>query len=317
MEKFNKKYKKVLITGGAGAIGSNLVKKLLTTEVEKLIVIDDLSSGFKENLPQDPRLIFIEGDITKNNDLDECFKWEPEVVFHLAASFANQLSVEDPSHDLMINTGGTVKLLEKSVEKKIKRFIYFSSSCVYGDNKDFLKEEDLDLHPSTPYAISKLSGEYYLNFFRQFYGLSTVVLRIFNSFGPGERPGKYRNVIPNFFKKAMNNQSLIITGTGKETRAFTYVEDLVEGVILAGLEEKAVGKIINLGTDRETSILELATLINQITGNQAEIKFESKRTWDNIKTRKADIELAKEILGFYPKISLKEGLVKTYQWFKT
>jgi len=317
MEKFNRKYKRVLMTGGAGAIGSNLVKKILAIGVEKLIVIDDLSSGFKENLPQNPKLIFIQGDITNNNDLDECFKWQPEVVFHLAANFANQLSVENPSRDLTVNTLGTVKLLEKSIEKKIKRFIYFSSSCVYGNNKDFLREEDLNLHPFTPYAISKLAGEHYVTFFRQFYGLSTVVLRIFNSFGPGEHPGKYRNVIPNFFQKAINNQSLIITGTGEETRTFTYVEDLVRGILLAAFEEKAVGKIINLGTDKETSIFELATSINQITNNQAEIKFESKRAWDNIKTRKPDIRLAKEILGFYPEVSLKQGLIKTYQWFQT
>jgi len=316
MKSLNQKYKTILVTGGAGAIGSNLVKELLNMGIKKVVVVDNLSSGFRKNLPKNSRLIFIKGDIVNDKDLTKCFKQGPEAVFHLAASFANERSVKDPVHDLMTNIAGTVKLLNGSVRHKVKKFIYFSSSCVYGDKNKPLKEKDLDLCPHTPYAISKLAGEYYVKFYCEFHSLPVVILRIFNSFGPGEYPGKFRNVIPNFFERAINNQSLIITGTGKEMRTFTYVKDIVRGTILAALKEKAVDKIINLGTDRETTILELANLINQITDNRAEIKFKQKRAWDKIKRRKPDTKLAKEILEFYPKVSLKEGLERTYQWFR-
>ena len=316
MKSLSQKYETILVTGGAGAIGGNLVKELLNMGVKKIIVIDDLSSGFRENLPQDSRLIFIKGDITNDKDLAKCFKKKPEAVFHLAASFANERSMKDPVCDLMSNVAGTVKLLKKSVQHKVKKFIYFSSSCVYGDKDKSLKEKDLELCPHTPYAISKLAGEHYVKFYCEFYGLPIVTLRIFNSFGPGEHPGKYRNVVPNFFWRAINNQSLVITGTGKEMRTFTYVKDIIRGAILAAFKEKAVNKIINLGTNRETTILELAKLINQITNNRAKIKFKQRRDWDKIKRRKPDIKLVKEILGFCPKTSLKEGLEKTYQWFQ-
>ena len=316
MKSLSQKYKTILITGGAGAIGSNLVKELLDMSVKKIIVIDDLSSGFRENLPQDSRLIFIKGDITNDKDLAKSFKQKPEVVFHLAASFANERSMKDPVRDLMSNVAGTIKLLKKSVQYKVKKFIYFSSSCVYGDKNKSLREKDLDLCPHTPYAISKLAGEYYVKFYCEFYSLPAITLRIFNSFGPGEHPGKYRNVVPNFFWRAINNQSLVITGTGKEVRTFTYVKDIVRGAISSVLKEKAVNKIINIGTNRETTILELAKSINQITNNRAKIKFEQRRAWDKIKRRKPDTKLAKEILGFRPKTSLKEGLERTYQWFR-
>ncbi len=316
MKSLNQKYKTILVTGGAGAIGSNLVKELLDMDVKKIIVIDNLISGFRENLPQDSRLIFIKGDIVDDKDLARCFKEKPEAVFHLAASFANERSINDPIRDLTTNAAGTIKLLKKGVQYKVKKFIYFSSSCVYGDKNRPLKEKDVELCPGAPYAISKLAGEYYVKFYCEFYGLPTVILRIFNSFGPGEHPGKYRNVVPNFFWRAINNQSLVITGTGKEMRAFTYVKDVVRGAILAVLKEKAVNKIINLGLNKEITILELARLINQITGNQAEIKFKQRRNWDKIKRRKPDTKLAEEILGFYPQTSLKEGLERTYQWFQ-
>src|SRR3989344_1675709 len=224
LKAFRKKYSNILVTGGAGAIGMNLVNHILTQKVNKVIIVDDLSSGFLSNVPKDKRVIFIKGDIADSKVIDKAFSHAPvDIVYHLAAHFANQNSIEHPVRDLKSNGIGTINLLESSVKNNVKRFIYFSTSCIYKSKNQKLRESDLDLKFDTPYAISKYIGEKYVHFYHHFYGLPTVTLRIFSSFGPGERSGLYRNVIPNFFYKAMRGESLTITGTGRETRNFTFV----------------------------------------------------------------------------------------------
>lgn len=166
----------------------------------------------------------------------------------------------------------------------------------------------------TPYAISKYIGERYVNFFHEYYGLPTVILRIFNSFGPGERSGLYRNVIPKFFYQAIKKQDLIITGTGAETRNFTFVDDIVRGAILAAIKKAANGHIINLGGSREISVLELAKKINKLTNNHKKIIFKPRRKWDDTLSRKADLRLAKKLLGYKAEISFEGGLGKTHEW---
>lgn len=314
LDLFSKKYKKILVTGGAGAIGSNIVKRLLEGDVEKIIIIDNLSSGVLSNIPKDKRVIFIKGDIAKAKILSKAFSHDVDMVFHLAANFANQNSVDNPIRDLISNGLGSVNLLEFTVKHKVKKFIYFSTSCLYRSKNTKLKESDLDLQFETPYAISKYMAERYAFFYGYFHHLPVVVLRIFNSFGPGELPGKYRNVIPNFMERGIKNQPLVITGTGKETRNFTFVSDIVRGALLAAMSDRANGKIVNLGHSKQVKILELAQAIIQITGNKQEIIFQPRRKWDNSLRRDGNVSLANALFGFKAKVSLEDGLKEVHSW---
>jgi nucleoside-diphosphate-sugar epimerase len=167
----------------------------------------------------------------------------------------------------------------------------------------------------TPYQINKLVGELYCNYFNDYYKLPVAIARYFNVYGPGEVPGKYRNVIPNFIWWAMHKKPLPITGTGEETRDFSYVEDIVDGTLKIGVIKEAVGEAINLASGNETRVVDLANWINELTGNKNGVVFKSKREWDNVTKRRASIEKARKILGYNPNTSIKDGLKKTYEWF--
>ena len=236
--------KTILITGGAGAIGSNLTRALGELGAKLVLVLDDLSSASQWNVPALANVMFIEGSILDEVELKRVFFEGPDLVFHLAALFANQNSIDHPETDLLVNGLGTVKLLQYSHLAGVKRFIYASSGCsIYGSSAPMpLTEEFMSLHLSSPYQITKMVGELYCNFFEHHYDLPTVKARFFNSYGPGEVPGQYRNVIPNFIYLAMQGQPLPITGTGEETRDFTYVGDIVDGLLRAGYFNAAVGQ---------------------------------------------------------------------------
>lgn len=320
MEEYKKFYenKKILVTGGAGAIGSNLVKALAECNAKMIIVLDNLSSSKRWNVPSYPNILFVEGDIRDEEMLKRVFFEGPEIVFHLAAFFANQNSVDYPEKDLSVNGFGTLKLLRYSQLCKVKRFIYASSGCsIYGSKAPLpLKEEFMSLHLSSPYQITKMLGELYCNFFYHQYELPVVKTRFFNSYGPGEIPGQYRNVIPNFIYWALNKKPLPITGTGDETRDFTYVGDIVDGLIRAGYFEEAVGEEFNLASGREIKIGELARMINDLTENPAGIEYAPKRKWDNKTRILASIEKAKKLIGYNPNTSFEDGLKNTIQWFR-
>ncbi len=304
--------KKALVTGGAGAIGTFLVRVLL--ENNKVIVVDDLSSGNLINLPRCKNLTFIKGTILDNNVMEEILSKRIDVIFHLAAHFANQNSVEHPAADLKTNILGTLKILEKIKTNNKVKFIYASSPCVYG-NKDECNESDQRFSPETPYAISKLAGERYVKFYTDHYGVKTVILRYFNSFGPFEPPGKYRNVIPRFFYCALSEKPLLITGTGEETRDFNYVYNVVYGTLLSAVFDKAAGKVYNIASGKETRIIDLAKEIIEMTGKKVTIIFESRRKWDKTLKRKGNIKLITEELGYTNLKVLQEGLFYTYRWF--
>lgn len=311
--------KKVLITGGAGAIGSNLVKFLLeNTNVEKILILDDLSSGHMWLIPNAQNVIFVKGSILDEEKLKRVFLEKPNYVYHLAAHFANQNSVEHPETDLLVNGLGTLKVLEYAALTNVERFLYASSGCsIYGYDAPLPFRENMppSLRLDTPYQINKLLGELYSNFFNLYYKLPTVNLRFFNVYGPGEVPGRYRNVIPNFIYWAKNRLPLPITGSGEETRDFTYVEDIIEGMVRATVIDEAVGESFNLASGRETKIIDLARMINELTGNDAGIEFRPKRPWDRSTRRRASIEKAQKILGYRPKINIYEGLRRTVKWF--
>lgn len=302
----------VLITGGAGAIGSNLCAALLSRGF-KVVVLDDLSSGTRENVPAGA--LFLEGNLTDSSSLEAAFRYNPDFVFHLAALFANQNSVDHPQKDLEVNGLGTLRLLEKSKAHNVKKFVFFSSSCVYGPVEN-LSEATRDFLPETPYAITKLLGEQYCRFFADAYDFPSVILRVFNTYGPGENPGRYRNVIPNFISRAALGEPLPIYGTGEETRSFTFVEDTVQGALLALFTETKPAEVFNISNAVETPIIELANKINEMTGNKAGVQFLPRRSWDHVLKRKADVKKAKERLGFEAKTPLDEGLVLTYEWLK-
>jgi nucleoside-diphosphate-sugar epimerase len=310
--------KVVLVTGGAGAIGSNLVRALGKLGAKLVVVLDDLSASEAWNVPSLPNVLFVKGDVTNDIDLKRVFNEDPDIVFHLAAFFANQNSVDYPEKDLHVNGFGTLKMLEYSRLAGVERFIYASSGCsIYGSNAPLpLKEEFMSMNLSTPYQITKMLGELYCNFFYNHYSLPVVKTRFFNSYGPGEIPGQYRNVIPNFIYWAMKGLPLPITGTGEETRDFTYVMDLVEGLLRAGYYEEAIGQEFNLASGKETKIIDLANMINEAVGNTAGVKYVSRRKWDTKSRLLASIDRARKLIGYEPKTDFKDGLMSTIEWFR-
>ena len=203
---------RVLITGGAGAIGSNLASELCARGNE-VVVLDDLSSGYRELVPSAARLI--EGSVTDDGAIAAAFAAAPDYVIHAAALFANQNSVDHPRDDLLVNGLGLIKVLESCKAARVRKVLFCSSSCVYG-GKSVMREDDLELHPDTPYAITKWLGERYIRYWADYQELNAVSVRLFNIYGPGERPGRYRNVIPNFIDLALRGEPLTITGTGEE-----------------------------------------------------------------------------------------------------
>jgi len=332
--------KRILVTGGAGAIGSNLVKELSKYSCT-IIVLDDLSSGYrdllddvladKKNIGKNAKanikmnvkanIEFIKGSILDDKILDGLFSKKVDVIFHLAALFANQNSVDHPDKDLLVNGVGTLKLLEyarkSNVGKGVERFVFTSSSCVYGNLPEPASEDSSKLHPDTPYAITKVLGERYVSFFHEHYGLKTVTFRVFNSFGPGEKPGHYRNVVPNFFAMAIRKEPLPIYGTGEETRDFNWISNLVQAMLLSAVKNEAVGNTFNISSGKKTRIIDMAKMINKIASNKAGIKYLPRRSWDKIIDRSANIEKAKRILGYNPDVEDIEGkLRKTYDWIK-
>jgi len=309
--------KTVLVTGGAGAIGSNLTRALADLGA-KVIILDDLSSSERWNIPALPQILFAEGDVLDEIKLKRVFFERPQVVFHLAAFFANQNSVDHPERDLMVNGMGTLRLLEYSQLAGAERFVYASSGCsIYGSHAPLpLREDFVSMNLSSPYQITKMLGELYCNFFLNHHGLKVVKTRFFNSYGPGEIPGQYRNVIPNFIYWALCGEPLPITGTGEETRDFTYVGDIVDGLLRAGVLDEAIGADFNLASGHEIRIRELAEMVNAYTNNPSGIRFAARRKWDTKNRLLASIEKARELIGYTPHVSFDTGIRNTIQWFR-
>ncbi|MCX8084996.1 MAG: NAD-dependent epimerase/dehydratase family protein [Calditerrivibrio sp.] len=313
----------ILVTGGAGAIGSNLIIALskLVGAKGKIVVLDNLSSiKIKDpwNVTPLPNIMFVLGDVRNDVDLKRVFKEDISIVFHLAAFFANQNSVDYPEISAEVDIIGQIKLLEYARLGKVEKFIYASSGCaIYGSYPQLpLKEDFISMHLTTPYQINKMTGEMYCNFYLHHYGLPIVNCRFFNSYGPGEVPGQYRNVIPNFIYWSMKGFPLPITGTGEETRDFTYVLDLVQGLVKAGYYEKAIGENFNLAAGREISIKDMAQLVIETTGNRSGLIFKERRKWDTKPRLLASISKAEELINYKPIIDFKDGFNKNIEWFK-
>lgn len=306
---------KTVVTGGAGFIGSNLVGVLLEEEHE-VIVIDDLSTGKRENLKNllDRKSIaFIQGSITDLNFLTEFFK-DVECVFHQAAIPSVQRSVEDPQATNEANVNGTLNVLIAARDCGVEKVIYASSSSVYGDTPTLPKREDMEPNPKSPYAVSKLAGEYYCRVFSEVYGLKTVCLRYFNVYGPQQDPhSEYAAVIPRFIKRVLEHKSPIIYGDGTQTRDFTFVKDVAHANLRA--MEQDIEGVFNIACGEQISVNELALTLMELVGVELEVVYEVPRPGD-IKDSLADISLAKEKLKYRPAYSLAEGLEVTVRWFQ-
>ena len=303
---------RILVTGGAGAIGNSLCRVLLAGGHE-VTVLDDLSSGHAEFLP--PAVRFLEASVLDREALAAAFDPQPEYVVHLAALFANQNSVEHPEADLEANGQGMLRVLEAATRAGVQKLLYTSSSCIYG-NREVMREDDGAGTLDTPYAVTKYLGELYSQYWVRQMGLNVVIARLFNCYGPYELPGPYRNVTTNFFARALRGESLTITGDGSETRDFTFVEDTVEGLRLLLLGATEPGEVFNIATGQPTPILTLAEEINRLTANPAPIEFRPRRSWDHVRSRVGVIDRIHDRLGYQPRHSLEEGLKITCEWIQ-
>jgi UDP-glucose 4-epimerase len=308
--------KRVLITGGSGCIGSNLVRALLEAQPDRITVLDDFSSSFSWNLPKHKSLEVVEGSILDEQRLKQVFYEKPDYVFHLAAHFANQNSIDHPETDLMVNGLGLLKVLEYSRLTEPERLVFAGSGCsVYGSHAEIpFVEGSVSLTLDTPYQIHKLLGELYCNHYNEIHGVRTAIGRFFNVFGPGEVPGRYRNVIPNFMWLAMHGRPLTITGTGDETRDFAYVGDIVNGLLRMGVIDAAIGESMNLASGTETSVKDLAKEIVDITKSKGGIRFGPKRAWDRSNRRLASIEKANRLTGYQSTVPFRKGLESVHKW---
>jgi len=300
----------VLVTGGAGFIGSHLVTELLKNNF-KLRVLDNLSTGSLENIKShisNPNFHFINGDLRDRKTLNEALK-DVKVVYHLAAISSVPFSIENPEETFQINVDGTRNLLELSAHNDVERFIFASSSAVYGDPIYLPIDEKHPENPKSPYALSKLEAEQKCMELEEKYGLKVVILRLFNVYGPSHKYNDYSGVITQFINRLRNNRPLLIYGDGTQTRDFVYVNDAAQAFI-AALNGRFVYEgvpIFNIGTGNPTSINELARILMDLIGKETKVEYLSAREGD-VKHSYADIKKAERILGYKPKYSLKDGL---------
>ncbi len=310
---------KVLVTGGAGFIGSNLVRSLLARG-DAVRVLDDFSTGKRENLAGlEGELEIIEGDIRNEATCSEACRGV-EAIFHQAAIGSVPRSIEDPLTTHRVNVDGTLNLLIAAREARVKRFVYASSSSVYGDAPEKAKDESLRPRPLSPYAVSKLAGELYTLVFSRLYGVEGVALRYFNVFGPRQDPSSmYAAVVPKFIAALLDGTRPTIYGDGKQTRDFTYVENVVRANLLA-LEcpSSACGKAYNIACGSAISVNELFRLIRGEIGPQVgRIRpIRAAERPGDVKHSLASIKLAQAELGYVPTVAVEEGIRLTVEWFR-
>jgi len=312
----NFSYKKILVTGGAGFIGSNIVKTLLERGV-KVRVLDNFATGKKKNISpfkKNRNFELIEGDLRNSSTIKKAVRGI-DFILHQGALPSVIYSIDNPILANDVNILGTLNILEAAKEFRVKRVIYASSSSIYGNSEVLPKTEDMCWNPLSPYALSKYAGERYCQIYYQIYGLETVCLRYFNVFGPNQNPNsQYSAAIPKFISLIKRGKRPVIYGDGLQSRDFTYVENVVAANILACQRDNAVGEVFNIASGKPFTLLQVVSILNKILGKNIKPKFAKVRSGD-IKYSLASIKKAKIKLGYEPKIDFIQGLEKLIKYY--
>jgi nucleoside-diphosphate-sugar epimerase len=320
--------RKVLVVGGAGFVGSNLVHALLECSPRSILVVDNLLSAERSNVPEHSTVSFVEGSIT-DPLLLETIDRHVEFIFHLATFHGNQNSIHDPLADHDNNTLTTLKLYQTIKDfPRLQKIVYASAGCTVaektpGSPRATKEDSPVSLHHDSPYQISKIIGELYSNYYWRHHGLPIVKARFQNVFGPREILGAgrwrgtaatvWRNVVPTFVYRAVKGMELTVENEGRPTRDFIYVHDIVRGLLLCASQGQA-GQVYNLATGGETSILDLARAVNELAVNPHPIRFAPGRPWDRSIRRFGSTDKARRELGFVAKVGLSDGLSLTLDW---
>lgn len=321
----------ILVTGGAGFVGGNLVRFLVGNGCRSIHIIDNLLSSEKVNIPEDLRIQFTEGSIADDRILEK-LEDRYDFIFHLATYHGNQSSIHNPIADHENNTITTLKLYERIRKfENLKKVIYSSAGCsvaekTFDEVRATVESDLVSVWSDSPYSMSKIFGEFYSNYYFKQHGLPIVRARFQNVYGPGEILGAgkwrgtmatiWRNVVPTFIYKALKQEPLPLENNGIATRDFIYVEDIVRGLLACALKGQP-GEVYNLASGRETSISELAKKINEMTQNPSGISVLPKRTWDNSGKRYGCPEKALKELCFKAGVDIEDGLEHTIRWTRT
>ena len=306
----------VLITGGAGFIGSHIASAMLQSGA-RVRVLDDLSTGHRENIDEiGGGVDFIHGSVADEDLLAKVLDGV-EVVFHEAAIPSVPRSVEAPRQSHIASVDGTFSLLLAARDKKVRRVVYAASSSAYGDQPTLPKSEQMLPDPLSPYAVAKLVGEYYCQVFTRVYGLETVSLRYFNVFGPRQDPGsQYSGVVSRFISALLSGEQPVIYGDGEQSRDFTYIQNVVAANLSAAEAKDAAGKVINVANGERITLNQLLAELKELTGNHdVKVKYLEPRVGD-VRHSLADISLARQLLNYESKVDLREGLQRTIDWWK-
>jgi len=305
-----------LVTGGAGFIGSHIASALVANGA-RVRIIDDLSTGYRENISEiGGDVDFVEGSLADESALQKALE-DVELVFHEAAIPSVPRSVENPRQTHIASVDSTFSLLLAAKERKVRRVVYAASSSAYGDQPSLPKVEDMLPDPLSPYAVAKLVGEYYCQVFTRVYGLETVSLRYFNVFGPRQDPSsQYSGVISRFVAALLSGERPVIYGDGEHSRDFTYIANVVEANLKAAETTKGVGAVINIANGERITLNQLLKEVQQLTGKtDVSVDYKPPRAGDVLHSL-ADITRARELLGFEPRVGLREGLQSTIDWWK-
>jgi UDP-glucose 4-epimerase len=321
---------KILVTGGAGFVGGNLVRRLLAENAGAIHIVDNLLSSDRRNIPQDKRISFIEGSIA-DDELLAKLSDEFDYIFHLCTYHGNQSSIHDPIADHDNNLITSLKLFERIKSfRRLKKVVYSGAGCAvaektYAQAQATPEDAPISLEMDSPYSISKIVGEFYALYYFNRHGLPAVRARFQNVYGPGEILGAgqwrgtpatvWRNVIPTFIYKALQGEALPVEGGGEASRDFIFVDDIVQGLLLCAAKGKP-GDVYNLASGKETTIIDLARQINQVAGNRTLLDMQPRRDWDRSGKRFGSPEKAMRELSFGARIPLEQGLRRTVEWTK-